>query len=110
MSGEEGDADGRAGDWAELHLVLLGAGERAPGLPPETAGVPLEARVRGFLERDARIGEAAAVRTVLGRRVVGRLLEILPPARQTFGRPVPELLEVGGELRELTRAGEPGGA
>lgn len=110
MSGGDGEPGGRAGEWAELHLVLLGPGERAPGLPAETASVPLEARVRGFLERDARIGEAAAVRTMLGRRVEGRLLEILPPARQTFGRPVPELLEVGGELRELMRAGGPEGA
>lgn len=110
MSGEEGDAGGRAGDWAELHLELLGAGERAPGLPPETARVPLEARVRGFLEHDAAVGERATARTVLGRTVEGTLAEILPPARQTFGRPVPELLAVGRELRELTRAGDPDGA
>jgi len=105
MSGEDVGPGGRAGDWAELRLVLLGPGERAPGLSPETAGVPLEARVRGFLEHDAAVGEAAAVRTVLGRRVEGSLLEVLPPARQTFGRPVPELLEVGRELRALIRAG-----
>lgn len=105
MSGEDGESGGRAGDWAELHLVLLGPGERAPGLPSETAEVPLEARVRGFLEHDAAVGERATARTVLGRRVEGTLAEILPPARQTFGRPVPELLEVGRELRALIRAG-----
>lgn len=106
MNGTEGEQGGRAGEWAELRFVLLGPGERAPGLPAETASVPLEARVRGFLEHDARIGEPGAVRTVLGRRVEGTLIEVLPPARHTFGRPSAELLAVGAELRELLRGGE----
>ncbi|MCC6222567.1 MAG: 2-amino-4-ketopentanoate thiolase [Thermoleophilia bacterium] len=88
-----------------MRLALLAPGERAPGLPAETAAVPFEARARGFLERDALVGEAAAIRTVLGRRVEGTLVEVLPPARQTFGRPSPELLAVGGELREVLRDG-----
>lgn len=106
MSGTGEERAGCAGDWAELRFVLLEPRERAPGLPAETAAVPLEVRVRGFLEGDARIGEAATVRTVLGRRVTGTLLEVLPPARHTFGRPSPELLSVGAELRELMRAGD----
>lgn len=90
---------GRAGDWAEVRLVVLVPGERAPGLPEDTARVPLEARVHGFLERDARPGEQAAVATVLGRRVEGTLVRVLPEPGHSFGRPVPELLPVGGELR-----------
>jgi 2-amino-4-ketopentanoate thiolase alpha subunit len=96
-----GRATGRAGDWAEVQLVLLAPGERAPGLPDDTAEVPLTARVRGFLERSAEVGQVAAVRTALGRRVEGTLLHVLPPERHSFGRPVPELLSVGVELRGL---------
>jgi 2-amino-4-ketopentanoate thiolase alpha subunit len=92
---------GRAGDWAEVQLVLLAPGGRAPGLPDDTAEVPLTARVRGFLERGAEVGQAAAVKTALGRRVEGTLLDVLPPERHSFGRPIPELLAVGVELRGL---------
>jgi 2-amino-4-ketopentanoate thiolase alpha subunit len=96
-----GRAAGRAGDWAEVQLVLLAPAERAPGLPDDTAEVPLTARVRGFLEEAAEPGQAAAVRTALGRRVEGTLLDVLPPERHSFGRPIPELLAVGVELRGL---------
>lgn len=100
---------GRRGDWAELRLVLLAPGERAPGLPEDTARVPLEARVKGFLEHDARPGEQVAARTVLGRRIEGTLLRVLPEPGHTFGRPVPELLSIGGELRARLAGNESDG-
>lgn len=106
MTGDGGEPTGRPGDWAEVQFVLLEPGERAPGLPGDTARVPLTARVKGFLDGEARPGGPAAVTTVLGRRVEGTLLEVLPPARHTFGRPVPELLPIGRELRDRLRAAE----
>lgn len=94
------------GEWAEVSLVLLEPGERAPAVSADTAALPLEARVRGFLEHDAELGAPAAVTTVLGRRVEGTLVEVLPPSRHTFGRPAPELLPIGQELRARLRAAE----
>jgi 2-amino-4-ketopentanoate thiolase alpha subunit len=94
------------GDWAEIRLVLLEPGERAPAVAADTARLPLEARMRGFLERDAEVGEPVAVTTVLGRRLEGTLIEVLPPARHTFGRPAPELLPIGRELRDRLAAAE----
>ncbi|MFN8186104.1 MAG: 2-amino-4-oxopentanoate thiolase subunit OrtA [Gaiellales bacterium] len=90
---------GAEGDWVELDLVVLGPDERAPGLPPDTAAAPLRARVKGFLERDARVGEPAAVRTLAGRRVEGTLLRVAPVSGHSFGEAQPELLAVGPELR-----------
>jgi hypothetical protein len=95
-----------AGDWAEVELVLLEAGRRSPSVSADTACLPLEARVRGFLAHDAEVGDRAAVTTVLGRRVEGTLAEVLPPSRHTFGRPVPELLPIGQELRAKLAAAE----
>lgn len=97
---------GRAGDWAEVHVVLLPPGERAPSLPDDTARAPLEARVRGFLERDARVGERVAVTTLVGRRVEGSLLRLLPAPGHSFGRPVAELLPIGSELRSHLQAAD----
>jgi len=90
---------GTEGDWVELRLVVLERGARAPGLPPETAATPLQARVKGFLERGARVGDTAAVRTLAGRRVEGTLLRVAPPSGHSFGEPQPELLAIGPELR-----------
>jgi hypothetical protein len=104
----EGADTGRPGDWAELSLVVLEPAERAPGLPQDTAATPLVARVRGFLEAEARVGEPAAVRTPAGRRVEGTLVRVNPAPGHSFGEPVPELLPVGGELR--ARLGAEGGA
>ena len=90
---------GSRGEWAEIRLVLLAPGARAPGLPEDTERVPLEARVKGFLARNARAGEIAVVTTAAGRQVEGTLLRVLPESGHSFGRPVPELLPIGGELR-----------
>ena len=100
------DEDGRSGDWAEVRIVLLEPGERAPSLPEDTARAPLEARVHGFLEHDAKVGEAAAVTTLLGRRVEGTLLRLQPAPGHSFGRPVPELLPIGNELRARLRGSD----
>ena len=101
MTGGGGSGQGAAGDWAEVSIVILEPAERAPGLPPDTASTPLAARVRGFLESAAAVGEAAAVRTLAGRRVEGTLVRLKPAPGHSFGEPVPELLPIGGELRSL---------
>jgi len=108
VTGDGEELAGRPGDWAEVRFVLLAPGGRAPGLPDDTARMPLTVRVKGFLVSEARPGEQAAVTTVLGRRIEGTLLEVLPPARHTFGRPAPELLPIGRELRDRLRAAEDG--
>ena len=100
MSAVEGGA-ARAGEWVEVVAVVLEPGARAPSVPADTAAVPLEARVKGTLREDAVVGGPATIETVLGRRVEGRLLAVLPPVPHSFGRPVPELLPVGRELRAL---------
>ena len=94
------------GTWVELHRVVLPPGERAPKLPEETRRVPLELRVRGFLIADASPGESAEVRTAAGRRQRGTLDRVLPPYEHGFGPPVPELMEVGEELRAILRGEE----
>ncbi len=100
-----GDAGvGKAGDWAEVVLVVLAPGDRASSLPVDTARLPLEARVKGYLLTDAQVGGDAAVETVLGRTVEGRLHAVLPEVPHSFGRPVPELLPIGQELRAILQS------
>ena len=67
------------GTWVELELVILEAGERAPGIPADTASVPFAARVRGFLVAPAARGATAQVRTQADRVVSGKLRAVPPP-------------------------------
>jgi len=94
------------GDWVQIYQVVLPAGERAPQVPPETQAVPLEMWVKGFLLCDeARLGDDVDVETLAGRRLRGRMVAIEPAYDHDFGRPVPELLTIGPEVRALLRAG-----
>jgi hypothetical protein len=94
------------GTWVELHRIVLAPGKRAPGVPEETARVPLEMTVKGFLTRDAAPGEATEIVTRAGRRLHGTLQRVNPPYTHGFGPPIPELQSAGEELRALL--GEPG--
>ncbi len=95
----------RRGTWVQIHRVVLEPGARAPQVPPETQEVPLELRQKGFLLTHAEVGDEVAIRTVIGREVTGRLVAVNPPYEHDFGRPVPELLEVGPEVRGFLKGG-----
>ena len=91
------------GAWVEIHAVVLPAGARAPQVPEDTAGVPLEMRSKGFLAEAAEVGTEAEVLTVTGRRLRGTVLAANPSYDHGFGAPLLELIEVAGELRAILR-------
>jgi hypothetical protein len=89
----------QVGDWVEVEQVLLEPAERSSNLPPETAGKPLVMWVKGFARSDALTGEELTVKTMTGRKVTGRLSAVNPGYFHTFGKPLPELVHVGADLR-----------
>lgn len=91
------------GTWVEIHNVVLQAGERAPHVPADTQQVPLEMRVKGFLITQAAIGEETEIETTTGRRLCGILTEVNPAYTHSFGSPIPELINIGKEVRALLR-------
>lgn len=92
-----------AGTWVEIGRVVLQPGERAPQVPEDTARVPLELRVRGFLTEPAVLGGNTEIVTLADRRHKGLLLAVNPPYDHTFGVPIPELAFIGAEVRALLR-------
>src|SRR5438093_3301569 len=88
------------GTWVELERVILEPGERAPGIPADTASVPFAARVRGFLVAPARRGATVQVRTQVDRVISGKLRAVLPRNPADFGNPSPELLFVGKAMKQ----------
>jgi len=89
--------------WVEIGGIVLENGERSPKLPDDTQQVPLEMRVKGFLLQEAEIGGEAEIVTLSGRTVSGTLTEINPAYTHMFGRPVPELSPIAGEIRAILR-------
>ena len=90
----------KKGSYVEIRKVLLPPSERAEHLPDETKRVPFEARIRGFLSRDAAPGEDVEIETRIGSIVKGILETEDPPFTYGYGKPVRELIDVSKELRK----------
>jgi hypothetical protein len=95
----------KKGDWVKIHSIVLKPEERAPQVPDDTKLVPLETWVKGFIQDDAELGDQVKVETYTGRLVEGKLVEIAPTFKHSFGENVPELLQIGKQLREILFGG-----
>ena len=96
----------KKGEWVQVHEIILSAEERTARLPEDTAKVPVELWVKGFLNHDAQIGQEADITTLTGRITKGTLVEVNPAYDYGFGEQfVPELLKVGLQLRGILGEG-----
>jgi 2-amino-4-ketopentanoate thiolase alpha subunit len=92
----------KKGDWIRIHSILMKAGDRAPGIPEDTAKVPYELWDKGFLLSDkAKIGDAVEIETITGRKITGKLLETNPSYDHDFGEFIPEILMIDKQLKVL---------
>nr|WP_273039763.1 2-amino-4-oxopentanoate thiolase subunit OrtA [Tepidanaerobacter syntrophicus] len=91
----------KLGEWVQIHKTILKPEDRSPNLPEDTKREPLEMWQKGFLTQNAHIGEIVEIETIIGRRVKGKLVKINPPYSHNFGKPIPELLSIGKELRDI---------
>lgn len=90
------------GDWVRIYSVLMEAGNRAPGVPEDTAKVSYELWDKGFLVSEkADIGDIVEVETITGRTISGKLLETNPAYDHDFGDFIPEILKIDKQLKVL---------
>lgn len=100
---------GRKDQWVRIHDIVLKPEERTGSLPEDTKEVPLELWVKGFLDRDAEIGETVSIRTITGRTMTGTLVEVSPSYDHGFGKTfIPELLDIGIRLRKILEGEDDG--
>ncbi len=95
----------KKGEWVSIHKIILQPSERAPQVPEDTSKVPLEMWVKGFLQEDANIGDEVSVVTRTKRIEKGTLLEANPYYKHSYGKFVPELLQVSEQVREVLFGG-----
>jgi hypothetical protein len=103
-----GRAAGRlpSGRWVRIHRVELAPSERSDGLPRDTASVPFETWINGWLLEEADLGDRATIRTATGRQVEGELVEADPGYDHSFGASPPALQRLGEQARRLLFGGE----
>ncbi len=98
----------KKGDWVNIYSVVLKPEERAPQVPDDTKKVPLETWVKGFLHEDAKLNDEVTVKTLTGRIVKGKLVDEAPTYSHSYGDHIPELLQIGIDLREFLFGGANG--
>lgn len=91
----------KKGDWVRIHSVVLKADERTAKLPADTQKCDLEMWTKGTLTADAEIGDEVTVITAVGREEKGTLLEVHPYYTHSYGKFVPEIIEIDKQLREI---------
>lgn len=97
----------KKGDYVNIYTVVLTPEERAPQVPSDTQEVPLELWVKGFLNNEeAKMNDEVEITTITGRKVTGQLVEINPSYSHSFGTTVPEVLQIGLQLKDILFGGE----
>ena len=84
--------------WVRIHSVILKAEERTAKLPEDTKHVDFEMWV-------AEIGDEVTVITATGREEKGTLVEANPYYTHSYGKFVPEIIEIDKQLREIMQFG-----
>lgn len=96
----------KKGEYVNVYSVVLEPSQRAPQVPDDTKKVPLETWVKGFLNHDANLNDEAEITTITGRVVSGKIVEVHPSYSHSYGNHVPEILQIGIQLKSILFGGE----
>ena len=80
--------------------------ERTAKLPEDTQKCDLQMWTKGFLQEDAEIGDVVTVKTASNRLEKGTLLEVDPYYTHSYGKFVPEIIQIDKQLREIMFGGD----
>ncbi len=96
----------KKGEWVRIHSVVLKAEERTAKIPEDTQKCDLLMWTKGFLQEDAEIGDEVEVITAANRREKGTLVEVNPYYTHSYGKFVPEIVQIDKQLREIMFGGD----
>ena len=82
------------GTYVKIRKTLLKPEERAENLPIETRKVPYKMWVKGYLLQEADLFDIVTIKTITDRVVTGRLKEVEPPYKHSYGNFIPEILKM----------------
>ena len=96
----------KKGEWVRIHSVVLKADERTAKLPDDTQKCDLQMWTKGFLQEDAEIGDVVTVKTASNRLEKGTLIEVNPYYTHSYGKFVPEIVQIDKQLRDILFGGD----
>lgn len=97
----------KRGDWVRIHAIVLKAAERTAKIPEDTQRCDLQQWTKGFLQEEAaEVGDEVTVKTAVGRLVKGTLIEEGPYYTHSYGKFVPEIIDIDKQLREIMFGGD----
>lgn len=94
------------GKWVRIKKVLLPAGQRAPQVPADTMATPLIMWTKGFLQAAAQLGDEVEVLTASNRVEHGTLVEVEPYYTHSYGKFIPELVQIDQSYRNVLFGGD----
>lgn len=94
------------GTWVRIKKILLPVGQRAPQDPEDTRNTPLVMWTKGFLAADANLGDEVQVTTAADRVETGTLVEVDPYYTHSYGKCVPELVQIDLNYRAFLYGGD----
>ena len=80
------------GTYVRIRRTLLKPSERSENLPKETKKVPYKMWIKGYLLDEADLFDIVKIITITGRIETGRLKEVEPPYKHSYGDYVAEIL------------------
>ena len=80
--------------YVEIYKTVLPSSERPSHIPTDTKTVPYEMRIKGYLKKDADIGDVVEIKTVTGRNESGILIQEKPYFKHDFGHYVDIIDEI----------------
>lgn len=90
----------KKGDWIRIHKTVLKAQDRTAKIPEDTQLCDFEMWTKGALiDDEAEIGDIVTVETMTGRLETGTLLEEKPYYTHSYGKFVPELIQIDKQLK-----------
>ncbi|MDD4211793.1 MAG: 2-amino-4-oxopentanoate thiolase subunit OrtA [Bacilli bacterium] len=82
------------GSWVLIERIVLEPQERSSHIPEDTKKTPLKMWVKGTLLEDAEMFDWVHIKTKTHRLEEGKLIEVNPTYRHSYGEFVPELLRI----------------
>ena len=97
----------KKGDWVRIHSIVLKSEERTGRIPEDTMKCDFQQWTKGFLQNEfANIGDEVTIKTAANRIVKGTLVEEAPYYTHSYGKFVPEIIEIDRQLREIMFGGD----
>ena len=80
------------GTYVRIRRTVLKPEERSNNLPEDTKKVPFKMWAKGYLLEESDLFDIVTIKTITGRIETGRLKEVNPPYKHSYGDFLPEML------------------